>query len=214
MNLRNTWLAAIPAAAFALAVSAADLPPLGATAKLPARATPRPAKVVPVEVDFFGANRSRWNVELPAEGHPNPFEIVGEGDAAELRLRPAELKPAHTTVRILLPGDGPANGNVWARNQCNYVAFECRSSSADVPMTFHLLQRGKTAGTYDNDLHTLFLPFILCFHKHNYYITLCSYFQPETDDILKLTAKGFERKRTGLSDRSHGFDWIIQCWPG
>ena len=144
MNIPLALLAAVlPVAVFAAAPA-----PFGATAKAPAKTAPRPAKVVPTEVGFLGANRSRWNVELPAEGHPNPFEIVGEGDAAELRLRPAELKPAYTTVRMLLPGDGPANGNVWAKNQCNYVAFECRSSSADVSMTFHLLQRGKTAGTY------------------------------------------------------------------
>ena len=126
---------------------AADLAPFGATAKAPAR-TLKPVKVVPVEVDFLNANRSRWNVELPLDGHPAPFSFSGEGADAELRLDAAGLKPAYTTVRMLLPGDGPANGNVWARNQCNYIAFECRSEKSPAPMSCHLLQRGKTAGTY------------------------------------------------------------------
>ena len=57
-------------------------------------------------------------------------------------------EPARTTIRLPLPGDGPANGNVWSKNNTSYVSFFCRSTKP-AQMTFHLLQRGKSAGTYN-----------------------------------------------------------------
>ena len=105
----------------------------------------REVKVVSTEVDFLGANAARWTVELPPEGAAEAFAIKD----GVLKIRPSEMRTAFTTVKVLLPGDGAANGNVWARNQLGYVSFMCRSrGKAAVRMTCHLLMRGKTPGTY------------------------------------------------------------------
>ena len=107
----------------------------------------REVKPVPTEVDFLGANAARWTVELPPEGAGEAFAIKD----GVLTIRPSEMRPAFTTVKVLLPGDGAANGNVWARNQLGYLAFRCRArGAAAVRMTSHLLMRGKTPGTYQS----------------------------------------------------------------
>lgn len=91
---------------------------------------------------FTPAAAARWTVELPASD-TTAFTIAD----GVLKIRADLLKPAHSTVRTLLPGDGGANGNVWARNKAEYVSFLVRANH-DTQMSFHLLVRGKTAGTY------------------------------------------------------------------
>ncbi|MGI5869521.1 MAG: hypothetical protein ACOX9C_08790 [Kiritimatiellia bacterium] len=124
------------------------LAPFGADLKVPARQI-RATKVTPPEIAFLsGENAARWNAELPLAGNEDKaFAIVTDGGESVLEIATDFCEPARTTVRILLPGDGPANGNVWARNNASYVSFLCKSSRP-ATMTFHLLHRGKTAGTY------------------------------------------------------------------
>lgn len=106
--------------------------------------TVREVKVVPTEVDFLQANAARWTVELQDDASVPAFAIRD----GVLSLTTRVMKPAVTTVRMLLPGDGPANGNVWAKNQLSYITFKCRSRKTKVAMSCHLLVRGKTPGTY------------------------------------------------------------------
>lgn len=113
----------------------------------PVRLTPRTArevKVVPTDVDFLQANASRWTVELQEDASVPAF-VVKDG---VLTLTTRVLKPAFTTVRLTLPGDGSVNGNLWAKNQMSFIEFKCRSRKGRVAMTCHLLFRGKTPGTY------------------------------------------------------------------
>jgi hypothetical protein len=135
---------ALPAAAAA----GAALAPFGAGLRVPARQV-KPAKVTPVAVDPLSQeNAARWVVELPRAGQEaKTFSIRQEGGAGVLRIATDFCDPARTTVRILLPGDGPANGNVWAKSLANYVTFQCQSNKP-AQMSFHLLIRGRTAGTY------------------------------------------------------------------
>ena len=133
-------LVASVASAGCLAAAAADL---STPAKLAPR-TVREVKVVPTEVDFLGANAARWNVEFQEDTSASAFAVKD----GVLSLTTRVMKPAFTTVRMLLPGDGPANGNLWYKNQQNFISFRCRSSKARAAMTCHLLVRGKTPGTY------------------------------------------------------------------
>lgn len=94
------------------------------------------------------AKASLWVVENPQEGQGGKaFTVEEEDGKGVLRISTGLCDPARTTVRVLLPGDGPANGNVWAKGLANYVSFFCKGSKP-AQMTCHLLQRGKTAGTY------------------------------------------------------------------
>lgn len=132
---------------FATVFSTVVLAAAGADLKTPAKLMPRTArevKVVPTTVDFLGANAGRWTVELQEDTSAPAFDIKD----GTLTLTTRVMKSAFTTVRVLLPGDGPANGNVWAKNQMNFISFKCRSRKNRVPMTCHLLVRGKTPGTY------------------------------------------------------------------
>ena len=95
-------------------------------------------------IDAFGdANRPNWTVETPKAGASAGFAFQ---DGA-LAVKTGELDPARSTVRLLLPGDGPQNGAKWAAAKAKYISFYCKSDKP-VGATFHLLQRGKTAGTY------------------------------------------------------------------
>ena len=131
-----------------LTVSAQPLPPFGVEAKAPTRAM-KAATVKPQDLDCLTpARASLWMMENPPAGQTAlPFTLEEQEGKGVLRLATGAFAPARTTVRILLPGDGPANGNVWAKNQNTYVSFLCKSSKP-AQMTFHLLQRGKTAGTF------------------------------------------------------------------
>lgn len=124
------------------------LTPFGSDVRL----APAPVKAALVKsftIDCLGASsRSRWTIENPPDGQAaNLFALEPYAGKSVLALSLRELAPAKTTVRILLPGDGPANGDVWAKYKASYVSFLCKSSGA-ARMTFHLLVRGKTAGTY------------------------------------------------------------------
>ena len=126
-----------------------SLAPFGAGVKLLARREAKPADAKSLAIDCLGAaNASQWTVENPPEGQAaNPFGLEERDGKRSLTLSTGGLVPARSTVRILLPGDGPANGDVWARNRATYVSFLC-SSDKPARMTFHLLQRGKSAGTF------------------------------------------------------------------
>lgn len=97
------------------------------------------------------ANHPLWNVELPKKGAKEmPFEIRPENGTKSgyaFCLQTGELQPAFTTVRMLLPGGAQASGANWARNRATHIALRCKADRA-VRLTLHLLQRGKTAGTY------------------------------------------------------------------
>lgn len=102
-----------------------------------------PSKALPKPKPYLQSiTGMTWTVESPAT-NTTPFKFENN----VLTITTAALTPARTTVRTLLPGDGPANGDVWAKYKANYIAFRCRSSQP-VALTFHPLQRGKSAGTY------------------------------------------------------------------
>ena len=135
--------------------TSADAPAaFGDGLKVPARTPLKPLAVKPLSIDCFSPQVAPlWTVELPPDGVDlkQLFSITdgpsngNEGPA--LSIKPGLLAPARTTVRVLLPGDGPANGDNWAKAHATHVSFYCKASEP-VQMTFHLLQRGKTAGTY------------------------------------------------------------------
>lgn len=99
-----------------------------------------------------------WNVELPKQGETaEPFAWMADKEAQSgyaLRLYPWRLEPATTTVRMLLPGGTAANGAAWAKARATHIAFQCRLAPGSavgrppVRLSIHLLQRGKTAGTW------------------------------------------------------------------
>ncbi|PTY03043.1 hypothetical protein DB346_07255 [Verrucomicrobia bacterium LW23] len=104
-----------------------------------------------MDIDCLSPERAPlWSAEFPLAGATGtPFAVEQQDGKGVLRIRTALCDPAKTIVRILLPGDGPANGNVWAKGQASFVSFLCKSS-APAQMTFHLLQRGKTPGTWQS----------------------------------------------------------------
>ena len=94
------------------------------------------------------SNAPQWNVESPPAGQATGlFSLMEQEGRTVLRIAADKLEPARSTVRILLPGDGPANGDVWARNRATHIAFLCKSDKP-ASLTFHLLLRGKPAGSY------------------------------------------------------------------
>ncbi|MDR1192084.1 MAG: hypothetical protein LBK60_10555 [Verrucomicrobiales bacterium] len=106
---------------------------------------PKSAKVTPPALDIFSAAITPlWMVENPQAGHEQDVFTISGG---ELKINADVCDPARTTVRVLLPGDGSGNGAVWAKGLNNYVSFQARATQP-ARMTFHLLQRGKTAGTF------------------------------------------------------------------
>ena len=131
-----------------LTASAQSLTPFGTGAS----ATPKPVKaanVKPQEIECLTPEKaSLWIVENPQAGkEKETFSISQEAGKGVLRISAGLCDPARTTVRVLLPGDGPANGNIWAKNQATFVSFQCKSNKP-AQLTFHLLQRGKTAGSF------------------------------------------------------------------
>lgn len=132
----------------ASAQSADSLPPFGAGVKGPSKPVIKPIDAKPQAIDCLsGSNAAAWIVENPPEGNAKLFTIQQRDGKSALVVSAGELAPARTTVRILLPGDGPANGDLWAKNKASYVTFLCKSNKA-AEMTFHLLQRKKTAGMF------------------------------------------------------------------
>ena len=134
---------------FCLAARAQSLPPFGTGVAVPPPAAIKAANVKGQAIDCLTpADAALWVVENPQAGQTAPpFALEQEGGKNVLRIVTNLCDPARTTVRALLPGDGPANGDVWAKNQASYISFLCKSSKP-AQMTCHLLQRGKTAGTY------------------------------------------------------------------
>lgn len=124
------------------------LAPFGDGVKVPARAAIKPVAVKSQAIDCFSTQIApQWIVELPPENAPANLFKIEAGDSPTLTISAGSLAPSRSTVRVLLPGDGPANGDVWAKNRAAHVSFYCKASEP-TQMTFHLLQRGKTAGTY------------------------------------------------------------------
>ena len=126
-----------------------SLAPFGADLKVPAKSALKPLDAKTIAVDCFSADKaSQWTVENPPEGSEQKLFTLGEKDGKNaISIQAGDLLPGKSTVRILLPGDGPANGDVWAKNRANYLSFLCKSNKP-AQMTFHLLQRGKTSGTF------------------------------------------------------------------
>lgn len=126
-----------------------QLAPFGEKLKVSSRKAPKPAKVKTQAIDCLTPPIStRWMVELPPEEITEGlFNIKEENGKKVLTFSAGELVPKRSTVRILLPGDGGRNGNIWAKNKASYISFLCKSNKP-AQMTFHLLKRGKTAGTY------------------------------------------------------------------
>lgn len=131
------------------AVAASALEPFGSGLKLPAR------DVKPVSKTAYRNDlaclapplAAKWTVENPAAEAPQPFTLAARDGRPALALAAGAMTPARTTVRLLLPGDAAANGAVWAKNQANYISFQCQTNRP-VQMTCQLLQRGKSAGTW------------------------------------------------------------------
>ncbi|MCG3147893.1 MAG: hypothetical protein PCFJNLEI_01334 [Verrucomicrobiae bacterium] len=135
-------------------VVAIALEPFGAGVKVPPRkltaATATPYRAT---LDCYSPSvTNRWEVENGTATTP-AFQVLTDDGRNALRLLTGALAPGRSTVRILLPGDGAANGDVWTKNRANYVSFLCRSDRA-AELTFHLLQRGKSAGTYHTKFST------------------------------------------------------------
>lgn len=132
----------------ALPALAQPLPPF----KGEAAVSNAPLKAIPaatLDVGSLGAEKAPlWIAENPKTGVTgNPFTIADENGKSVLRLTIDGMEPRRTTVRALLPGDGPSNGNVWAKARASYVSFLAKANKP-AQMTFHLLLRGKSAGTY------------------------------------------------------------------
>lgn len=89
-----------------------------------------------------------WMAESPMAGATGEaFTIATGNGTGELHIATGNCEPGHTTVRILLPGDGPANGALWAKDRASYISLYCTASKPAL-LTCHLLQRGKTAGSF------------------------------------------------------------------
>jgi len=128
---------------------AETLPPFGAEITVPARQV-KVANVNSLNLDCFSPEQAaRWTVENPKAGEENAFSIGKENAEDVLKIITGRCDPARSTVRILLPGDGPANGNVWTKNRASHISFLCKSTHP-AQMTFHLLKRGKSAGSFQS----------------------------------------------------------------
>ena len=127
----------------------AALAPFGSDVKVPPVQDIKAAEEKPQKIDCLTpSHASQWEVENPPEGQTANLFTLAERDRKNvLGMAAGEFVPARTTVRILLPGDGSANGDVWAKSKASYVSFLCKSTKP-AQMTFHLLERGKTAGTF------------------------------------------------------------------
>jgi hypothetical protein len=137
-------LAPLLSLSLCLGAQAQSLPPFGENLVVPKPAI-KAAAVKPVELDALGAAlAASWSVENPKTGETAPPFAIKD---SVLEIAAGKCEPGRTTVRVLLPGDAPANGAVWAKSQANFVTFLVRASQP-AEMTFHLLQRGKSAGTY------------------------------------------------------------------
>lgn len=133
----------------ATAIGAAEpLAAFGAGSKAPVLSI-KAGVIANVPIDCLSAQRAPlWTVESPRAGQDAaPFTIAAEDGADVLRLLADRCEPGRTTVRVLLPGDGPENGKLWAKAKAANIAMFCRSSAA-AQLTMHLLVRGKTAGTH------------------------------------------------------------------
>jgi hypothetical protein len=129
--------------------AAADQPaPFGADVTVAQTAVaPGPAINLPIDC-LSPARAGLWTTEDPRPGSVTPpFAIAAEDGVDTLRLSSDGCVPGRTTVRVLLPGDGPANGAVWGKAKATHLVLEC-SSSEPVGMTMHLLVRGKTVGSH------------------------------------------------------------------
>lgn len=114
----------------------------------PAHATSRDLDALSPEMTAL------WSVENPETAAAGPaFAVSAEDGHPVLRLWSDRCTPERTTVRIFLPGDGPANGTSWAKAKANYLSFSCTSDQA-ATMTCHLLMRGKPAGEYHAEFAT------------------------------------------------------------
>ena len=147
-TMRRYALLAVLALGLGQTISAEPLAPFG-TDVVAAAKPGKPAKSGVELIDCFSATLApKWSVETPLAGQKDkPFAVVEEDGKKVLRLSLDLLDPAKTTVRILLPGDGPANGDVWNKNGGSNISFLCKSTKP-AQMTFHLLQRGQGAGTF------------------------------------------------------------------
>jgi len=119
----------------------------GAESNLAGKLKASPQKSQTIECLSSG-HLGEWEVENPSEEkNSSAFTLREEGGKDALSLTTSGFIPGMTTVRVLLPGDGPGNGDVWARNHANYISFKCKSTGS-AKMTLNLLVRGKTSGTY------------------------------------------------------------------
>ena len=128
--------------------AAEPLAAFGTGSKAPAMAI-KPGASIDLPIDCLSAQRAGlWTVENPRAGQESaPFVIAAEEGADVLRLIGDRCEPGRTTVRILLPGDGPENGKLWAKAKAANVALYCQASGA-AELSLHLLVRGKTSGTH------------------------------------------------------------------
>ncbi len=132
-----------------LPCSGAAVTPFGVDAPVAPKQI-KPLKPKQLALDCLSpAKVALWTVEPPSVAGEPVFSIRQENGSDILNIRAGRLDPSKTTVRILLPGDGPENGAIWQKNFANYVSFLCRANKP-VEMTMHLLQRGKPAGTYQS----------------------------------------------------------------
>ena len=131
-SVPDGWLADVGAQEAALA-------PFGGDLQVP----PRQVKAADVKSQAIGClaseNASRWTVENPPVGQTAKLFTVEERDGKNvLAISSGGFVPARTTLSMLLPGDGPANGSVPAKNKASYVSFLCKSEKP-VQITFQSL---------------------------------------------------------------------------
>jgi hypothetical protein len=125
-----------------------ELQPFGAGRPAPDLRVSKPG-APSLDIGAFAAdNKGQWTVEVPPAGKEGAFAVETIDGREALRIRADALTPAKSTVRILLPGDGAKNGDVWAKSRADSITFLCRSNKP-AALTFHLLHRGKSAGTYN-----------------------------------------------------------------
>jgi hypothetical protein len=132
--------------AFSLSTPLFAMEPFGSDLKVPAKtikaSTPAPPQSLTI---LDPADAASWSVEFPTPNMDGAYRFVKEDGKEILKISTGKFTPAMTTLRRNLPAD--QSGAVWTKNKASYISLLCKSDRP-VTMSLHLLQRGKTPGTF------------------------------------------------------------------
>jgi hypothetical protein len=104
--------------------------------------TPAPPQALTI---LSPANAANWSIDFPMPNMDGAYSFVTEEGKDVLKIFTGKFTPTTTTLRTMLPSE--QSGAAWTKNKANYVSLLCKSDKP-VTMSFHLLQRGKTPGTF------------------------------------------------------------------